>query len=150
MQHMFISNEQPTALWLTIDTTDDIDDVYIHACCEDSDGNYNELEGRRSYMQVARYAHKLAILKPNTGDVDLTVTNSNQTDADLKKRPELCDGMLSIARTNLDAYEACIYVGNSNKNPFGQAHELGADEEIIIVALNRSQIERLCELLLNA
>ena len=147
---MFISNEQPTALWLTIDTTDDIDDVYIHACCEDSDGNYNELEGRRSYLQVADYAHKLAVLKPDTGDVDLAVTTSRQTHVDFEKQPELCDGMLSIARTGLDSYEACVYIGNSNKNPFGQAHELGDDEGIIIVALNRSQIERFCELLLNA
>lgn len=147
---MFISNEQPTTLWLTLDKTDDIDDIYIHACCEDSDGNYNALEGRRSYLRVAEYAHKLATLKPDTGDIDLTVTTSRQTHADFEKRPELCDGMLSIARTGLDSYEACIYIGNSNKSPFGQAHELGTDEEIIIVALNRSQIERLCELLLNA
>lgn len=147
---MFISNEQPTALWLTLDKTDDIDDVYIHACCEDSDGNYNELEGRRSYLQIADYAHKLAVLKLGTGDLDLMVTTSRQTHADLKKQPELCDGMLSIARTSLNSYEICVYIGNSNKNPFGQAHELGTDEEIIIVALNRSQIERLCELLLNA
>ena len=150
MQHMFISNEQPTALWLTIDTTDDIDDVYIHACCEDSDGNYNELEGRRSYLQVADYAHKLAVLKPDTGDVDLAVTTSRQTHVDFEKQPELCDGMLSIARTGLDSYEACVYIGNSNKNPFGQAHELGDDDDSFIVALNRSQIERFCELLLNA
>lgn len=150
MQHMFISNEQPTTLWLTLDKTDDIDDIYIHACCEDSDGNYNELEGRRSYLRIADYAHKLAVLTPNTGDIDLAVTISHQTHADLEKQPTLCDGMLSIARTDLDSYEACIYIGNSNKNPFGQAHELGTDEEIIIVTLNRSQIERLCELLLNA
>ena len=146
MQHMFISNEQPTALWLTIDTTDDIDDVYIHACCEDSDGNYNELEGRRSYMQVARYAHKLAILKPNTGDVDLTVGTEGSI-SDTHRQPNgdrafLSAGSGSVTVDNkgvgdVDLYEVYALKDAGISVADGDLHLVNASGELVAIFVKK-------------